>query len=262
MGGGNVRKIASIVLCLLLPVVTHVASAQVTLHISTGEFAPWSSETLKHKGFTSHVISEAFKLEGYDVEFTFYPWKRAYESAKSGEKFHATSYWYPSNERRKEFYYSEPLQSDRTVFFHLKSNPLADWKTLDDLKGKRIGATLGFTYTVEFWDAAKSKRLDVQEASSDDLNFKKLLKGRVDLVPSDPLVGQKILLETFGADVAGTVTFHPKPLVAPTGHLLFSKQLENGEDLVSTFNRGLAKLRESGQYAQFEADLIAGKYDQ
>ena len=256
------KIIKSIFWCFLLATFAEVAVSGETIRIATGEFAPWSSESLKHKGFTSHVIEEAFALVGYEVKFTFYPWKRAFESAKSGEKFQATSYWYPSDERAKEFYYSDRIQADKTVFFHLKRNLFADWNTLDDLKGKRIGATSGFTYTAEFWDAAKSKRLDIQEASSDELNFKKLLKGRIDLFPSDPLVGQKILLETFGAEVADSVTFHPKPLVAPTGHLLFSRQLGNAEELVGAFNRGLAKLRESGQYAQFQADLIAGKYDQ
>lgn len=256
-------KIAkSIIGCFLVTVMTQIAVAGEAIRISTGEFAPWSSEALKHKGFTNHVISEAFKLEGYEVEFVFYPWKRVYESAKSGEKFQATSYWYPSEDRAKDFHYSDPLQEDAIVFFHLKSNALSDWESLDDLKGERIGATAGYTYTAEFWDAAKSQRLNIQEAKSDELNFKKLLKGRIDLFPSDPLVGQKLLQEVFDSEVAETVTYHPKPLVAPTGHLLFSKQLANGEELVATFNRGLAKLRDSGQYAQFQADLIAGKYDQ
>ena len=256
------RLMKSILWGFLLITFAEISIGAETVHISTGEFAPWSSKSLKHNGFTSHVIKEAFALSGHDVDFTYYPWKRAFDSAKDGKKFQATSYWYPSDERTKEFYYSDPIQVDKTVFFHLKSNPLADWKMLDDLKGKRIGATAGFTYTKEFWDAAKSKQLDVQEASSDELNFKKLLKGRVDLVPSDPLVGQKILLESFGSDVADTVTFNPKPLVAPTGHLLISKQLANGEELLDAFNRGLAELRSSGRYAQFQADLIAGKYDQ
>ena len=88
------------------------------------------------------------------------------------------------------------------------------------------------------------------------------MKGRIDLFPMDPLVGQKLLQQTFGAEVAETITYHPQPLVAPTGHLLFSKQLATGQQLVADFNRGLAKLRESGKYAQFQADLIAGKYDQ
>lgn len=240
---------------------THLLSAGETIRIATGEFAPWTSEKLKHGGFTNHVISEAFKLEGIEVEFTFYPWKRAYENARAGDQYQATSYWYPSEEREKDFYYSDPIQTDATVFFHLKDNPPPEWDTLDDLKDRRIGATSGFTYTGEFWEAAKSKRLDIQEANTEELNFRKLLKGRIDLFPSDPLVGQKILLEAFGIRAAEQVTYHHKPMVAPTGHLLFSRKNANAEVLLAAFNRGLAKLRESGRYTLFQAELISGKYD-
>lgn len=249
-----------ILFCLLALVQN--ATATEKIQITTGEYAPWTSESLKHGGFTTHVISEAFKLEGYEANFTFYPWKRVYEAAKEGKRYHASSWWYPSEERTKHFYYSEPLLMDSTVFFYTKDNPLSEWKTLEDLRDRRIGATAGYTYTSEFWDAAKSKRLDIQEASSDELNFKKLLKGRIDLFPTSDLVGQKLLKENFTLKEAKKVTFNPSPLMSVPGHLLFSRKLVNGEELVTVFNRGLAKLRESGRYDQFWTDLIAGKYDQ
>ena len=251
----------SVILLFLLAWLPSVSTGE-TVRITTGEYAPWTSVKLDQMGFTNHVISEAFKLEGYDVEFKFYPWVRAYESAKSGERFQATSYWYPSDERAREFYYSDPIQTDATVFFHLKNNPPPDWETLDDLKGLRIGATTGFTYTAEFWGAAKSKRLNIEEANTQEINFRKLLKGRIDLLPVDSLVGRKILLGAFGKNASEKVTYHSKPMFAPTGHLLFSKKLANGEELVAAFNRGLSRLRESGRYAQFQTDLINGRYEQ
>ena len=248
-------------LVCLLTATLQVAGVGETIRISTGEYAPWLSERLPHRGFTSHVIKEAFALEGYEVEFTFYPWKRAYESARDGQAFHATAYWYPSEERAEDFYYSDPLQTDRTVFFHLKDKPFQDWMTLDDLKGKRIGATREYTYTSEFWDAKDTGRLDIEIANSDVLNFNKLIKGRIDAFPTGDLVGQKLLREHFAADVAETVTFHTKPLVETTGHLLISRRLAGGAALLARFNRGLERLRDSGRYAELQADLIAGKYD-
>ena len=241
---------------------TQGTPAAETIHITTGEFTPWTSANLKHGGFTNHVISEAFKLEGYDVKFTFYPWKRTYEAAKDGNGFQATSYWYPSEERARDYFYSHPLQIDRTVFFHLKDSPLPNWKTLDDLKGKRIGATREYTYTPEFWAAQKSGRLNIQVANSDEVNFNKLINGRIDLFPAELQLGRRLLNQVFGLDVAETVGYHVNPLVAPTGHLLISKQIENGEELASKFNQGLAKLIESGRYAQFQQDLVTGKYEQ
>lgn len=239
-----------------------IAAGGETIEITTGEFAPWTSESLKHGGFSNHVITEAFKLEGYAVNFTFYPWKRVYEAARVGDRFQASAWWYSSEERARDFHYSDPLLIDSMVFFHLKSNPVPDWKTLDDFKDRRIGATAGYTYTPEFWDAAKSGRLDIQEASSDELNFKKLLKGRIDMFATSDLVGQKLLKEKFETEEAAKVTFQPRPLLSSPGHLLFSRKSAASEELVVIFNRGLAKLHESGIYDQFWTDLIAGNYDQ
>lgn len=253
------KRIAFFILFMLAGVPSAIGGEVV--RITTGEYPPWTSEKLKYGGFTNHIIMEAFALEGYMVEFAFYPWKRAYDTAKKGERFHATSYWYPSDRRREDFIYSDSLQEDAIVFFHLKNNPLDDWGTLEDLRGKTIAAHEGFTYTDEFWAASEAGVLKVEVAISDEINFRKLLKGRIDLYPSDPLVGQKVLLQKFGVEARESVTYHPKPLTAATGHLLFSKKAKNVEELVATFNRGLATLKSSGRYALFHAEWIAGKYD-
>ena len=69
------------------------------------------------------------------------------------------------------------------------------------------------------------------------------------------------MVEAFGLRAAEKVAYHPNPLVAPTGHLLFSRKLANAEELVAAFNRGLAKLRKSGRYTLFQAELISGRYE-
>lgn len=255
-------KLAKALVVLGFLVFGAVATAADTIRITSGEYAPWTSESLKHGGFANHVVAEAFELEGYQVKFTFYPWKRTYEAAKSGDRFQASSWWYTSEERAEFFYYSKPLLKDDTVFFFLKSNPIPDWKTLDDLKDIRIGATAGYTYTPEFWDAKESGRLNIQEAASDELNFRKLLKGRIDAFPTSDLVGQKLLKEEFSPEEAEQVTFHPQPLMSLPGHLLTSRKSENAEQLLDDFNRGLNKLRESGHYDEMRESLIAGEYDQ
>ena len=247
--------------CLLLGVIQASPGGE-TIQITTGEYAPWTSEKLKKGGFTSHVVSQAFKLEGYDVAFDFFPWKRAYETAKAGDEYQATAWWYPSTERAKYFLYSEPLLFDDTVFFHLKDNGFPDWETLDDLVGTRIGATRGYTYTKEFWDAARSGRLDIQEANSDEANFKKLLAGRIDTFPTSYLVGLRLLKEKFSPKEFEHVATHPKPLLSASGHLLISKKANHAKELMAKFNRGLVKLKESGRYDQFMENFVAGEYEQ
>ena len=159
------------------------ASAEEIITIATLEYAPWTGKNLKSNGFVNHVITEAFRREGYTVKYTYLPWKRGVTETKRGE-YSALSYVYWSKDREKEFYLSDPISEEKIVFFHLKSNPIKDWKTLIDLNDYKFGATRGYTYTKNFWNLAKTRRLMVDLTNSDIQNFKKLLSGRIDIFPS------------------------------------------------------------------------------
>jgi polar amino acid transport system substrate-binding protein len=241
--------------------IVYSASAEEIITISTLEYAPWTGKNLKSNGFVNHVITESFQRKGYTVRYTYLPWQRGVIETKNG-KYAALSYVYWSKDREKEFYLSDPISEEKIVFFHLKSNPIKDWKTLDDLKNYKFGATRGYTYTKEFWEAAKSKRLMVDVTNSDLQNFKKLLAGRIDIFPSGLVNGHSILQKEFNPSIPTLISFHPKPLSKTTGHLAFTKSRKDSENLLGIFNQGLAKLKKEGLYDKFMDDLLAGKYSQ
>jgi polar amino acid transport system substrate-binding protein len=235
------------------------ASAEDIITIATLEYHPWTGKNLKFNGFVNHVITEAFQRKGYTVKFTYLPWKRGVIETKKGH-YSALSYVYFSQDREKEFYLSEPVSEEKIVFFHLNSRPIKDWDTLDDLKNYKFGATRGYTYTEEFWRAAKSKRLDVDVADSDKQNFKKLFIGRIDIFPSGLVNGLSLLKKEFAVSKSHLLSYQPKPLSETTGHLAFSRSSKNSEYLCRVFNQGLAELKKEGLYALFVANLMAGKY--
>ena len=235
------------------------ASAEETITIATLEYFPWTGKDLRFNGFINHVITEAFQRRGYAVKFTYLPWKRGLTETKNG-KYAALSYVYLSKDREKEFYLSGPISVEKIVLFYLKSNPIRDWKTLDDLKNYKFGATRGYTYTKEFWDAAESKRLNVDLTNSDLQNLKKLLAGRIDIFPSGLVNGYSILQKEFVESTSNLLSFHPKPLSKTTGHLAFTRSRKNSENFLRIFNQGLAELKKEGLYNKFMDDLLAGKY--
>ena len=235
------------------------ASAEEIITIATLEYHPWTGKNLKFNGFVNHVITEAFQRKGYSVKFTYLPWKRAVIDTENGE-YSALSYVYFSKDREKEFILSDPISEEKIVFFHLNSNPIKDWKTLDDLKKYKFGATRGYTYTKEFWEAVDSKRINVDIADSDKQNFQKLFAGRIDIFPSGLANGYSLLHKEFDVSKSHLLSYHPKPLSQTTGHLAFTKNRKNSENLRQIFNQGLAELKEKGLYDQFVIDLLAGKY--
>lgn len=225
------------------------------LRISTGDFSPWSDKSMEHKGFVNRVIAEAFRRGGYEVKFLFWPWKRTLETARTG-KVDASSFWYVSEDKVKDFIYSDPISEHKELFFYLKKNNIQDWKKLTDLSGLRIGASRSFSYTEEFWRLAKEKKIKVLEANSDELNFKKLLAGRTDVFPAAEVVGWKILgaLEDNPRDKVATLE---NPLAIQLGHILFPKINPESEALVAVFNQGLLEMKQDGTLERYREDMYS-----
>ncbi|NQY94483.1 MAG: hypothetical protein HRT43_09980, partial [Campylobacteraceae bacterium] len=46
---------------------TYTSPMPKVIHISTEEYAPYTSSTMKHNGIAAHIISEAFKTQGITV---------------------------------------------------------------------------------------------------------------------------------------------------------------------------------------------------
>ena len=101
-------------------------------------------QKMPHSGIAGRIITEAFRLHGIRTEFEFYPWKRAFMLAQEGE-YDGTALWFKNSARESAFYFTEPVITEKFVFFHLKSQPLK-WQTPDDLRGKVLGGLLGFSY--------------------------------------------------------------------------------------------------------------------
>ena len=241
--------------------VINSASAEEIISIATQEYSPWTGKSLKFNGFVNHVITEAFRRKGYSVTFTYLPFRRGVTETKDGQ-YAALSYVYWSEDREKEFYLSEPINEEKIVFFHLKTNPMKDWNTLEDLRYYKIGATRGYTYTKAFWDLANTNRLRVDLADSDIQNFKKLFNGRIGLFPSGLVNGYNLLQKEFDVSQSHLLSYHPKPLTKTNGHLAFTRSGKNSENLLRIFNLGLAELKKKGLYDRFVVNLIEGKYRQ
>ena len=213
----------------------------------------------RHHGVASHIISEAFALVDMEVEYGFFPWKRAFMLAENAETWHGSAVWFYNEERAQSFLYSNPVIAVNMAFFHLREVAF-DWETMGELHDTRIGATLEYFYGAEFHDAVDSQTIGPEWAATDELNLKKLLRGRIDVFPGAVLVTYTQIQDTFGAETAERFTHHPRIMKSDPLHLVFGKANPESEQLVAEFDRGLQLLKESGRYDEIIADGIAGKY--
>lgn len=208
----------------------------------------------------NRIVTEAFALEGVKASMNFFSWAQAIGFGISGE-VDGTCCWYSSANRRKNFYLSEPIVEVKYVFFHLKSYKF-DWKTFDDLKNIPMGGIIEYDYGKTFTDAEKSGKIKVQRVPSDEMNFRKLLAGRIQLYPmADPNAGWVLLEDKFTPQESQLITYHPKSFLEdPNLYLLLSKEKERNKRLITVFNNGLSRLKNSGKYDQFLADNRKGRY--
>ncbi|WP_231714632.1 substrate-binding periplasmic protein [Desulfonema ishimotonii] len=228
------------------------------IRLTTGEFPPFISESLKHYGPAPHIVTKAFASEGVSVRFRVFPWKRAYITAKRGEEYVGSGFWLEAERRKKDFWYSDPVYESRWAFFYLKSFRF-DWNTLEDLRGIRVGVTREFTYTKELYDAIDAGTISADWVSHEYLNIRKLLKGRIDIAIFNTEVGYYLLRKEAPQNF-DLLIHHPKPLVETNGHLIFTKKREDNRRLIKLFNKGLKKLKKSGEYDRIFEASRRGEY--
>ncbi len=258
------KDIALIVVVFLLLSFYINSFSEETIHISTEEYAPHTSKKLKHYGVDCHIVTEAFALEGITVKYNFFPGKRSFEMAQEGD-VDATLPWVKREDRKKYFYYSDPIiRGGMDGFFHLKSFQF-NWNckqpNYDDLKGIDIGAIIGYNYGPSFQNAEKLGKILVERIPTIEMNFRKLLLGRIELFMSQDDVGYFILQSKFKQKDVQLIT-HTLEDTKQTEdyHILFSKKKKKAKYFLEAFNRGLKRLKKNSKYNQFIQESQRGDY--
>lgn len=211
--------------------------------LTTGDYPPYTSESDSGARVLQQLVKEAYKSVDIDVDYVYYPWKRALEAVKSGSIV-GTLPWFWSEERDKDFVFpKEPLVEESEVIFHRKDLDF-DWNNYDDLKNYKVGATVGYISTKTLTDQG----IKLDTVTDEDLNFKKLLAKRIDIYPTSFTVGYYIIHSTFPPYQAALFTNHPKLIRKEKMYVLFSRKSPKGKEMADKLDIGLKTLKESGRY--------------
>ena len=219
------------------------------LTISVGDWPPFFVEGEPGQGTVARLVRDVFAEQGYDVTFRFLPWKRAYREAATGQH-DATAIWMHAEEREADFVYSDAVMQEQFVLFHRAADKI-QWNTLPDLAGLTLGASIGYSYGPDFDNAVDSKGLNVEWAASTELNFNKLLYGRIDAFPEEINVGYYILRRETDNNETEQITHHPSPILENESFLLFPRDDPDTTKLREAFNTGLKDFRETGRYQDY-----------
>ncbi|MEN9868809.1 MAG: hypothetical protein RL748_4399 [Pseudomonadota bacterium] len=253
----NLIAIAVFACCIFWP--TAAAMAQTTparpvLKIATGELAPYATESRTDRGIALAIVRRAFELSGYQVQFTFLPWSRALAETRLG-KWDGTAYWGHKPEHDAGFFLSENVLTEQWVFVYRKAIPF-DWHSLEDLRPWRIAMIQDYTYTPEIWAMANAGKFRMDRHKDDLAVLKMMLLDRVDIAPMERNVACDLLSRHFTAAESAKLAAHPKWMTDTfTTHLMLPRTLEASAGRIDDFNKGLKKLRASGEYVKLLAQV-------
>lgn len=245
---------ASLVLGSLAP----LAAQADPLVIATGEYAPFTGESLPEGGLVNGLVNRIAQEAGVEVEFEYMPWKRGLALARQGQKA-ASSYW-TTLEDQNGLAPVGPVSVGDMVLFYRKDKPIPEFASAEEIKDITIGATLGYTYYPSFWEQADAGNYKVQTAKDDIANFRKLLAGRVDAFVINRSVGWNMLNEQFTPEERDQLTANSTALATTYGYLQVSTKAEGGAALAERLQSTLDAMEASGALnsAKDELDALMG----
>ncbi|MDK2594259.1 substrate-binding periplasmic protein [Pseudoalteromonas obscura] len=244
---------------LLIFLSFQIKSSENHLLVATGNYPPFTGSQLADDGFVNHIIRLAMSSQGKQIDFVYLPWKRSFQSAKLGQ-FDMASYWVCEPQYQQDFYCSDPVYQGTLKLFFRKDTPLPKWQTIRDLQPYRIGAILGYEYIPEFHQAINQDDLDVIMVSNDQLSLNMLLNERVDMILLSEIAMHALLEQHFSQQQAREIKAHPKPFLEYQAHILFPKVRANSAATKESFNRGLKKLKSSGELQKQWQRMLDGEF--
>ncbi len=245
------KWISKIIICLALILPFSGFSEQSSVTITLGEWPPFASESLPHGGLLPHLAREALAQENIAADFQFMSWEKAYQVNLQNQS-NASVGWFKVPNREQEVLFSQPIAFSRLVFFHSTGMSFT-WENMSDLKDYKIGVVAGYSYGSVFDNAASSGVLSILEYQSELEAFNGLIKGEIDLYPTDKEVGKYVLSSLPMAERDNIISDEHEILHDPL-HLVVSKTNPD-KQVLQKFNSGLNKLHKSGRYQEIVSNL-------
>ena len=225
---------------VVLASVTNVYARTVTM--CTLNWAPYYGEELPRNGFFTAIVRAAFERGGHSAETEFMPWARAMLEVEQGDRDVLLGAYY-NEERARTYISSDTIYTDEVGIVAHENLGLTEFDSLRDLSDYTIGYGRGYSVNEEFDNA---EYLDKEPEESQVLNLRKLFAGRIDLIAGSFASIQYVAREE-GHDVDELVFLNPT-LKENTLHIMISRAVEDGDELMADFHEGLAEIREEGTY--------------
>jgi polar amino acid transport system substrate-binding protein len=196
-------------------------------------------------GFSVEVVGAVLKRMDVETQIIgAYPWKRAISTLEVGNADALCSANFTPAREIFARYPDEALIESPWLIWTRGGDVI---NSIGDLKGKRIGVVLGYSYTEAFWTYIETY-CHVERVFKDEINFKKLVGGRLDAVVAEYGNGHHIV------ESLGLSNIHPnwEYEVKRDGLYIIFNRKNCDEDFVKSFSDELKRFKATTNYQDIE----------
>ncbi|WP_157954442.1 substrate-binding periplasmic protein [Saccharospirillum mangrovi] len=226
----------------LLAAFSLTGRAEVTL-VTGNDYPPFADQALPEGGLSTRLVRAAFAAVDEPTEVRFQPWLRGYRATLNGD-FDATFPYVHTDERAEQMLFSVPFITVDTVIISRASHPL-NYQTMESLRGAVLCRAQGWGLPAAIQQALDDGIIDVMDAPQYTSCFRMLLAGRVDFLLSNNL--QWAVQAQVNELEPSLFYVAPKP-IQRSNHYVIAPKTARGQAVIEQFNRGLALLRQTGEY--------------
>lgn len=249
------------VLCLILALSAHrnayaqnslisPAGNHQTITLACNPFPPAKiADNANQPGYDVEILRAAFASRNISLLTPFYPWKRAYFLAQTGQVDGLCSCSYLP-EREADFLYSDTLGHVRVSLYATNNEVLETVDRIEDARNMTVGVVNGYNLET----SAREAGVDVIMANSEATLVNLLLSQRIDAVLSFR-APMDYLLNVKNDGIPHAARIKSKVLSNDPYYSCIARKTEHANRLMTELNVGLAAIRKSGLY-----DTIMEKY--
>ncbi len=201
-------------------------------------------------GLDVEMITAIAKDAGFGVLFKELPWKRILMYVQNGQlDLTAGVSRVPEKEKYADF--TEPYRTESAVMYIRKGTagnyPFADLREILN-SSFQLGAEAEYYYGRQYAELMKNPEFEkhIQVVTRGELNYNKLLKGRIDGFLVDPFAGAVYLKKN---NLRDQIESHPMPVYSDSIYFMISKKTSS-RDLTRRLNHSIKKLKASGALAE------------
>lgn len=193
-------------------------------------------------GFTVDLVKLLLKRTGIDGKFVMYPWARAYEMAQKEKNILIYQLTY-TEERARLFQLVGPIYHATDCLWKLKVRKDVVVQNLEDARQYWVGIVRGYFTHKYLLENGFEEGKNLEAVHDDDMNVKKLVSGRVDLMFLDEVVfNYRVATLGYNRDDFEKAL----SIISHDEYLGFSRQ--TSPNVVSRFTEALAAMKRDGSY--------------